>query len=332
MSKNIYTNAVDNIKAPQKAVDKMLETVRNYNKKEKILDMKKFRIKGAIAASLAAIVAIGGAIGIGSFSNRTDNSFILSVNAAEITDKNSATVSISGDHGFSYSEGDNDEVGYSLGLPVSCKGDNIDTITYSVDNGAISVNYYKKNNPVVSGKLNNKCNNTPETVAYTKADQNYLNKQSENIRKKHKGENPVTVSGDEYDPAVNYRTKHYSSITLKYNNQLPDGCDISLVGDSTNLSKENQSYLKAHKDELFNLDGKDTLLNDQKTCIDKLLNDKAIHCTVKFKDGSTKSEDIKLGTTIAKSSEVNTKAFKEIPKRYRNAKDYKDVFVTYTLA
>ena len=41
MRKSIYTQAVDGIKAPNRAVGKMLETARSFDKKEKIINMKK---------------------------------------------------------------------------------------------------------------------------------------------------------------------------------------------------------------------------------------------------------------------------------------------------
>ncbi|MBR1730868.1 MAG: hypothetical protein IJ725_00320 [Ruminococcus sp.] len=294
--------------------------------------MKKFRFKGAVAASLAVIVAIGGAIGIGSLTSKLSNSFILSVNAAEITDDNSATISASGDHGFSYGEGDDDEVSYCLGLPVTCKGKNIDTVTYSVDRGALSVSWYKNNNPVIEGIEDNKNSNTPETVNYTEKDREYLNKQSEKTEQEHKGENPVVIDDDQYDPSVNYNFKHYSSVTLKYDNQHPEGSDISLVGSSTSLSKDIQSYLKAHRDELFNLYGKESMLEAQRVCIDKLLSGEVIHCKVTFKDGSTETEDIKLSTKIGKFSKINSGEYNTMPEEIRDDKDYKDVFVVYTKA
>ncbi|MCH5304441.1 MAG: hypothetical protein J1E41_06220 [Ruminococcus sp.] len=330
MSKNTYTNTVDSIKAPERAVNRMLDTVRNFDNKEKIINMKKFKFKGVVAASLAALVAIGGTIGYNIVTPK--NSFVLTVNAAEITETNSAKISTSGANGFSYGEGDNDEVGYCLDLPVNCKGQNIDTVSYSVDTGALSVSYYKNSNPVISGKENNKVINTPETISYTAEDQKYLKEKLKEEEEEHKGENPMTGSYDEYDPAQNYRTKHYSSITLSYDKQLPEGTSISLVGTSTQLSKTEQNYLKEHKDELFNLSGNENLLEAEKVCIDKMLGNQVIHCTIKFKDGSEQSQDIKLGTTIGKFSEINKSDFESIPEKYRADKDFKDVFVTYSLA
>ena len=330
MSKNIYTDAVDSIKAPDRAVNKMLDTARRFDKKEKIINMKKFKFKGVIVASLTAILAIGGVIGYNTLSPK--NSFVMTVNAAEITKDNSAKISTSGENGFSYGEGDNDEISYCLDLPVLCKGQNIDTVSYSVDSGALSVSYYKNNNPVIYGKKNNKVNNTPESISYTAKDKKYIDNENKKAEAEHKGENPVRYNSDSYDPAQNYSTKHYSSITLDYDNQLPEGSSISIVGNSTRLNEAEQKYLKEHKNQLFNLNGKDEFLKAQKLCIDKLLKNEVIHCTIKFKDGTKQSQDIKLDTTIGKFSEICKSDFESIPEKYRNAKDYKDVFVICSIA
>jgi hypothetical protein len=87
MRKNIYTQAVDGIKAPDRAVRKMLETARGFDKKEKIINMKKLRY-GVIAASLAAVLALGGVFGLSQLTPKSDkaaknNGFFVTAYAAE---------------------------------------------------------------------------------------------------------------------------------------------------------------------------------------------------------------------------------------------------------
>lgn len=62
MYHNRYTQAVSKIKAPEGAVEKMLKTAESFEKKEKVIHMKKW-IKGVVAASLAVAVTAGAIIG-----------------------------------------------------------------------------------------------------------------------------------------------------------------------------------------------------------------------------------------------------------------------------
>ena len=59
---NRYTQAVSKIKAPEGAVEKMLKTAESFEKKEKVIHMKKW-IKSAVAASVAVAVTAGAIIG-----------------------------------------------------------------------------------------------------------------------------------------------------------------------------------------------------------------------------------------------------------------------------
>lgn len=152
MRRSIYTQTVDSIKAPDRAVRKMLETARGFDKKEKIINMKKLRY-GVIAASLAAVLALGGIFGLNQISQKSDNakasSFIMTVNAAEINDKDFTTV---GNLPYSrFSSGSRANAGFNVDFMNKIKGDNIESITYSIKGGAfiITDEYSKK---LIGGK------------------------------------------------------------------------------------------------------------------------------------------------------------------------------------
>ena len=156
MRKNIYTQAVDSIKAPDRAVSKMLEAARGFDKKEKIINMKKLRY-GVIAASLAAVLALGGVFGLSQISPKSDNavtspktnSFIMTVNAAEINDKDFTTI---GSLPYSrFSAASRANAGFNVDFMNQIKGDNIESITYSIKGGAfiITDEYSKK---LIGGK------------------------------------------------------------------------------------------------------------------------------------------------------------------------------------
>ena len=157
MRKSIYTQAVDGIKAPDRAVGKMLETARSFDKKEKVINMKKIR-NGVIAASLAAVLAVGGIFGLSQISPKSDNagtspktnSFIMTVNAAEINDKDFTTI---GSLPYSrFSAGSRANAGFNVDFMNQIKGDNIESITYSIKGGAfiITDEYSKK---LIGGKM-----------------------------------------------------------------------------------------------------------------------------------------------------------------------------------
>lgn len=156
MSNNIYTQAVRDIKAPERAVGKMLETARSFDKKEKVINMKKMR-NGVIAASLAAVLAVGGIFGLSQISPKSDNagtspktnSFIMTVNAAEINDRDFTTI---GSLPYSrFSAASRANAGFNVDFMNQIKGDNIESVTYSIKGGAfiITDEYSKK---LIGGK------------------------------------------------------------------------------------------------------------------------------------------------------------------------------------
>ena len=149
MYHNRYTQAVSKIKAPEGAVEKMLKTAESFEKKEKVIHMKKW-IKSAVAASVAVAVTAGAIIGFNLLGSKA-NSFVMTVNAAEITKDNPISVGI-GEGGMSIATKD-DGMEYYIDLPLSVKGENIKSVTYSVDKDAIAVHCRKDNNPVIDGDV-----------------------------------------------------------------------------------------------------------------------------------------------------------------------------------
>lgn len=149
MRNNIYTQTVREIKAPERAVKKMLETAGNSKNKEKIIYMKNIR-KAVIAASLAAVLAVGGIFGISRMTPKAENSFIMTVNAAEINDKAFTAVGNLPYSRPAYNES-RANAGFNVDFMNVIQGENIEEITYSIKGGAfiITDEYAKK---LVDGK------------------------------------------------------------------------------------------------------------------------------------------------------------------------------------
>lgn len=330
----------------------------------------KLKFAGMVAASLAVVITGGTVAGQFLSSNQAyiksgtissqepknvsfPNSFTLMVNAAELTKEativsasgnsdvnNSAKINVPGINGFSMSEGDDFDgytVAYALPMDISCKGENIKSVTYSVDVGAISVSYYKGENPVIDGTETNRCDNTPEYYVplkpeYQKLEDELAKEIPDNTDGEVNWSDEDQKKMEEINKSLeNTEMRHYSSITIDNNDPTLDYTSISLVGSSIELSKEERDYLGEHSGELFSYND-ESKIEEQKVCMDKLINGQTIHCTVTFNDGTQQTQDIKVGTTIATFGEVFEKS-KEVPdEKYDTYKDEKDVYLTYALA
>ena len=282
MRNNKYTQTVNEITAPEGAVEKMLETARNYKKKEKVIYLKRW-IKGTVAASLAIAVTAGAAIGFGSLGGDkgNGNSFVLTVNAAEITKDNPVSV-VNVGHGDFEAVISTDETDYTFAdFPVIVKGENIKSVTYSVENNNdwIAVHCRKGNNPVIDGKIVENDNNSPITI--WKKDP-FVGAEEFNA-----------LTPDELKEKYEYN--NYSSITLDYNNQKTDGCEITISGK------------RPHEPVM----------------------DIIVNCTIKYDDGSEQTQAIKITTTVKQLSSANT----NLPKEEIELKeDSMEWCVTYSIA
>lgn len=303
MYHNRYTQAVSKIKAPEGAVEKMLKTAESFEKKEKVIHMKKW-IKGAVAASLAVAVTAGAVIGFNLFGGKA-NSFVMTVNAAEITKDNPVSVGI-GEGDMSIATKD-DGLEYYIDLPLSVKGENIKSVTYSVDKDAIAVHCRKDNNPVIDGDVVSESIDTLFDVKHIEDDQKALDAAMENDHQsdfeKHASEEILN----------RYEGKKYTSITLAYNNQNPDGCAIGIVGKRTNEPVPDDESLEAKANRL------DTIIGN------------TLYCTVVFNDGTEQKQSIQIGATVTNFGTAHTESFNQLTEEEKALKDYTDVFVTYSI-
>jgi hypothetical protein len=170
------------------------------------------------------------------------NSFVMTVNAAEITKDNPISVGL-GEGGMSFAQKDNG-MEYYIDLPLSVTGEHIKSVTYSVDNDAIAVHCRKDNNPVIDGDVVSESIDTLFDVKCIEDDQKALETATENDRQsdfeKHAEEEILN----------RYEGKKYTSITLAYNNQNPDGCAIGIVGKRTNEPVPDDESLEAKANRL----------------------------------------------------------------------------------
>ena len=304
MYHNRYTQAVSKIKAPEGAVEKMLNTVESFEKKEKVIHMKKW-IKGAVAASLAVAVTAGAIIGFNLLGSKA-NSFVMTVNAAEITKDNPVSVGI-GEGGMSIATKD-DGMEYYIDLTLSVKGENIKSVTYSVDKDAIAVHCRKDNNPVIDGDVVSESIDTLFDQTHIADDMKVLETAMEN-----EGQSVVETNSLEEKLLNSYVGKKYSSITLAYDNQNPDGCAIGIVGKRTNEPVPDDESLEAKAKQLDSIIGN------------------TLYCTVTFDDGTVQKQSIHIGTTVTNFGTAHSESFNQLTEEEKALKDYTDVFVTYSI-
>ena len=303
MYHNRYTQAVSKIKAPEGAVEKMLKTAESFEKKEKVIHMKKW-IKSAVAASVAVAVTAGAIIGFNLLGSKA-NSFVMTVNAAEITKDNPISVGL-GEGGMSFAQKD-DGMEYYIDLPLSVTGEHIKSVTYSVDKDAIAVHCRKDNNPVIDGDVASERIDTLFDVKCIENDQKALDAAMENDHQsdfeKHAAEEILN----------RYEGKKYTSITIAYNNQNPDGCAIGIVGKRTNEPVPDDESLEAKANRL------DTIIGN------------TLYCTVVFNDGTEQKQSIQIGATVTNFGTAHAESFNQLTEEEKALKDYTDVFVTYSI-
>ena len=304
MYHNRYTQAVSKIKAPEGAVEKMLKTAESFEKKEKVIHMKKW-IKSAVAASVAVAVTAGAIIGFNLLGSKA-NSFVMTVNAAEITKDNPISVGI-GEGGMSIATKD-DGMEYYIDLPLSVKGENIKSVTYSVDKDAIAVHCRKDNNPVIDGDVVSESIDTLFDQTHIADDMKVLETAMEN-----EGQSVVETNSLEEKLLNSYVGKKYSSITLAYDNQNPDGCAIGIVGKNTNEPVPDDESLEAKAKQLDSIIGN------------------TLYCTVTFDDGTAQKQSIHIGTTVTNFGTAHSESFNQLTEEEKALKDYTDVFVTYSI-
>ena len=304
MYHNRYTQAVSKIKAPEGAVEKMLKTAESFEKKEKVIHMKKW-IKSAVAASVAVAVTAGAIIGFNLLGSKA-NSFVMTVNAAEITKDNPISVGI-GEGGMSIATKD-DGMEYYIDLPLSVKGENIKSVTYSVDKDAIAVHCRKDNNPVIDGDVVSESIDTLFDQTHIADDMKVLETAMEN-----EGQSVVETNSLEEKLLNSYVGKKYSSITLAYDNQNPDGCAIGIVGKRTNEPVPDDESLEAKANRL------DTIIGN------------TLYCTVIFDDGTEQKQSIQIGATVTNFGTAHSESFNQLTEEEKALKDYTDVFVTYSI-
>lgn len=278
---NNYKNALDKIKLSETEKDKAkaLFYERKEEKRMKKKMVKRVFISTAIAASLAIVLTVSTVIPMlkRSFDNTfgstvSNNSFSLTVHAKEMT--KTGKVFLDEYRTASNIAWDTEDGGIVFGFvfPVECKGKNIDTITYKIENGVFVITNPKGKSVVIDGE---RVINRLDVPEHSKED----------LRK--------DISTYEYE--------QYKSFTVKYNNQLNNKTCIDVADTSDIWSKEKLSEYKKFGCDIYSIRGS---VKKEKQVWDFLTKDLGISCTVTYKNGSTETKNIVISNEIARLSEI----------------------------
>lgn len=182
---------------------------------------------------------------------------------------------------------------YWILAPITCSGDNIKSVTYTINKGYFSV--------------------------AAKKDSKYLIASESKLRKKQENKFGVALEFSESeDPEADslYDQNEYTSFTVSGTEKPEKKFCIAFVGEGS-LSKKGYSAL-------FENVGKN--LQEDLKARQQLIGDTVITCTATYKDGSKKSVDIKVGTEIltGKEAGIDTAAGEK-----DGVAEKKDVYTTF---
>lgn len=245
--------------------------------------------KAVVAAAACAVLAT--AVGVGDFylksrqpvaesvdaqenTNTMNNSpFVLKVQAAGLDGNESKElergIPVAIDVGVkSWAIGGDgaENSDYCINLPISCEGENIESITYSINKGAFQIVENENASIIVSG-----------------------NELSERLEVGMIGGHYDEENGGECSYPVS--VKYYTDFTLDYTCQSSETtwinmCNVVKISDYNLLWGENRT------------------IADLKQGYQELIDGVVITCTVHFTDGTSQSTDLEVGTVIVSAKEA----------------------------
>ena len=219
-----------------------------------------------------------------------DNMFTLQVKAAELEEGqpvalvNSAQVSdndsqITGDQAGAWAFGGTEEgdLDYCIQFPLSCIGNNIEKITYSINNGAFQVIQPRGESIIVDGQLYN-------------------------------GELNTGQIGGRWDeesglPQQDWEVLLYQSFTVDYEKQSGEDTWINICNELSGKQEERQLIW-----------GEGNSLEEVNRGMQAMFDDTVITCTVLYKDGTSQTANVLVNSRIMTCAEAGAEV-KEDPDR-----------------
>lgn len=303
--KNHYKGALDKIKLneseKERAKKLFYETISDNEKgRWNAMKIKKLiRPCVAIATGLAivltanmAVPVIQDKLNISSKENTNpDNYFSVVVYAKELSKTGKVFPDTYNSQLYTVGIVDG-KISFSFDFPVACKGKNIDTITYEVEEGALQIKNQKGKGVVIEGEETDKKLDTPMVV-----ERGYGGEY-----RRHYDSLDGWISTDTV-LKENDELRQYKSFTVKYDNQSNDTTRFSVIGASDIWTTEKMDkYKNLLGEEIQDLSS--LSLKEQKKLYDFLTKDLGITCTVTYKDGCTETKNISVSNEIVRYSDI----------------------------
>ena len=285
---NHYKSALDKIKLSE--VQKNRAKRLFYGEKEERRNVMRakslFKGVAATAAGLAIVIAANAVIPIaqnnhGGASDHSvvsdvnrilasvaDNYFTVTAYAKELTETGKVYPNDAVSLSYALCGDEKDGISFAFEFPVECKGENIDTITYAIREGAFQVSSEKGKSVVIDGEKVEKELNVPGIEA--------------GAVEEGKGE-----------------WLQYKSFTVDYDTQTNEKTRINVVDTSDVWSREKFAEYKKMEYDIVG-----SSIEQKKEVCDFLTKNLGITCTVKYKDGSTETKDIVVSNEVTKLSDV----------------------------
>lgn len=156
-----YKSALDKIHLEQNKKEEMKQLFRKNNMRRKINFIKP---AVAVAACMALVVGIS-QLGNNQATTNSQYGFSIRVNAQTLTKGDSSIDDTNGFSGAMCGSEENGQVSYSIEFPVTCKGKNIDKITYDIKDAVFQITNPEGNSIVKEGKKTSKLLNVPGSIA-----------------------------------------------------------------------------------------------------------------------------------------------------------------------
>lgn len=196
--------------------------------------------------------------------------FALSVKAAESGEKTELTVGTPvaigvETHAWAIGGYEGGTCEYCINLPLVCEGDNIESVTYSINKGAFQV-IEDEDDSIISGG------------------------------KEYEGSINAGSIGGVYDEVTGKSqsiTKYYTEFTLDYDRQESETTWINMCRDGIALSDFDLIW------------GEDRTLEEMKKGYQELIDGVVITCTVNFSDGTSETAELEPGTILTTARELN---------------------------
>lgn len=286
-----YKSALDKIHLEQNKKEEMKQLFRKNNMRRKINFIKP---AVAVVACMALFVGIS-QLGNNQATTNSQSGFSIRVNAQTLTKGDLSIDDTNGFAGAMCGSEENSQVSYSIEFPVTCKGKNIDKITYDIKDAVFQITNPEGNSIVKEGKKTSKLLNVPGSIA---------------------------GCDDKNTKEEDYTKSQYTSLTVDYDKQKDAQTYIGIAYDSKYLSKEQKAIIAK-------LDAFNGTLEDEKAVYEQLYKNVEISCTVTYKDKTKETKKIKVTPKIGKISDLDSDGLNSGEKNPKA--DCKIVYTVYSI-